>query len=419
MTERGVGRGGRRDGCGGGKKDNSGGEDYSASAKEADGSSGGDRYESLSPPPQPPQASSDGGLASNAVAATAAGAVSVVVDLGFPWPKEAGPAKERKTAVVKQLTNFVRDVLKSHTAAASASSSSPSHSSTSSSTASIHFQRMSPCFPPVRCCGVGAADVAARLAPLSPWVTVRGEDFFGCFSANNTASNKPSGDESSTSNQPPPSPKSVILYLSPEAEAVLDTRWGFPRNSANGSGRDDGGGQSVILVVGGLVDRKVKRGRSRARAAAIAAQGRRTEEAPAEPTDGNYGGGFAGGGHAAKKCSGGGGEQVVAVQLPLGDDCGAPLNIDTVLIMLFYWYHFSDEKAVGQGVLSGSMLPPPQPPGVPPPSSLLPLSPWALPIEVLGGGAKEAPVGEAFAAARHRAMAEHKLRHPNQGRHIL
>lgn len=333
--------------------------------------------------------------------------VSVVVDLGFPWPNEAGPAKERKTAVVKQLGNFVRDVLEPHTAAAAATASS------SSSTPTTFYCRSTPLsFPLVRCCGVGVVDVAARLAPLSPWVNVQSEDFF---------SRNSNGGESSTPKQPSTSSSSaVILYLSPDAEAVLDTRWGFPKNAASGFGSGGGsgsGGQSVTLVVGGLVDRKVKRGRSKARATAIATQQRRRrpKEAPAEPVDGDGddgdnnsdgvvgGGGSVDGEYDEMECGRGRGEQVIAVQLPLGDDCGAPLNIDTVLAMLFYWQHFSDNEFVDQGVIS--------------PSSAS--SSWALPIEALGGDAKDAPVGEAFAAAYHRAMAEHKLRHPNQGRHIL
>ena len=112
---------------------------------------------------------------------------------------------------------------------------------------------------------------------------------------------------------------------------------------------------------------------------------------------------------------------MLAVQLPLGEDCGTPLNIDTVLTMLLYWQRLSEEKAgenlTEPAAAEGSMASPPRssdpnnnPDGAP--------CRWAIPVPS-SSDAQGISVGKAFAEARRLALIEHAIRHPNQGKHVL
>ena len=101
---------------------------------------------------------------------------------------------------------------------------------------------------------------------------------------------------------------SNIRFLSPDADEWLDAGGGYP---------------AFVFVVGALVDRKVKRGRSKLRA---------------EKTG------------------------IRAIQLPLSGGAesdnppdGTPLNIDTVLCMLHYWRVISE---AAPSAADGTPLPP-------------------------------------------------------------
>jgi len=238
-----------------------------------------------------------------------AGRTRIAVDLGYEWPKEARPAKERQGAVVRQLANFIQIVDK-------------------------HDRGDD--FPAVKVLGAGVVAVRDKLASLGPRVESDTADVFDGYSD--------------------------LVYLSPDADEFLDTTRGWPF-----------GERPVTIVVGGLVDRKQKRGRSLRRA----------------------------GEHA--------GRSVRCVQLPLtSDNLGAPLNIDTVLTMLYYWWAFetlapanapanapeASAAASGAGTTAGA--------------GAAAVSPAVSPA-----------VSQAFARARYCALHEHTQRHPNQGKHIL
>jgi hypothetical protein len=287
------------------------------------------------------------------------GGARVCVDLGYSWPSEARPAKERQGAVATQLANFV-NVVQRHAAATATAGS---------------FK--------VCVCGPGTAAIAEKLLALAPVVEVDARDLFDSTS---------SGDAEAED----------IVYLSPDANDFLDTSQGWPRSGS--------GSRRVVFVVGGIVDRKVKHGRSAKRAAdASQANNGATTSAASSASGAN------------------GGSTVRAVQLPLAaDDLGAPLNIDTVLTMLFYWKTFDDQARAADSSSGGATV-----------------GECAGDREEGGrgggggrgrggeggggggggGGAagisSAVAVGEAFEKARHCAMFEHWQRHPQQGKHIF
>jgi hypothetical protein len=248
------------------------------------------------------------------------GGAAVCVDLGYKWPSEARPAKERQGAVATQLANFVGVVTQKDGA---------------------DFR--------VRVCGQGTAAILPKLEALAPVVEVDPNDLFDSLLSADR-------DED-------------VIYLSPDADEFLDTTQGWPFRSE----------RRVVFVVGGIVDRKVKRGRSAKRAEEARAQGR----------------------------------TVRAAQLPLAaQDTGAPLNIDTVLTMLFYWWAFDEKSRAAESSYPRSVRSNGLDDGTRPRSA--------------GADADTAPsenagvkVGCTFAAARHCAMFEHRQRHPQQGKHIL
>lgn len=365
------------------------------------------------------------------------GRISVVLDLGYPWPKELRPAKERKGAVVKQLENFVT-VLKDQeqrgfgTMHLIPPPPSPKPQlvppeevevTTDKENSSMLYKCQKVRFPAVCCSGCGAADIAGKLSTLSPWVTVESEREF--FQADVDKSQERSK-------------KRVVLYLSPDAGSVLNTTQGFPMSGCD---------EHVTFVVGGLVDRKVKRGRSKARAEAVHellakksyAEGSEVKEANEMKNEADYGERDVKTTTPTSRLCNKIGQpasvsatapsrpiceedvKVLAVQLPLGEDCGAPLNIDTVLTMLLYWQRLSEEKGMEDlaepAAAEGSMASPPRSsdPNNHPGGALCR---WAIPVP-LSGGAQGISVGHAFAEARRRALAEHAIRHPNQGKHVL
>ena len=295
------------------------------------------------------------------------GDARVCVDLGYAWPSEARPARERQGAVATQLANFA-DVVKKHAAECSSD-----------------FR--------VQVCGPGTTAIAGKLRVLAPVIEVESQDLFD--------SSLQGSDENVD-----------YLYLSPDAEEFLDTSHGWPRSDLSG--------RRVVLVVGGIVDRKVKRGRSAKRAAEV--QQLSSADSKASEFDSAASAAEAKAPSAAPSVSAS--STVRAVQLPLtADDLGAPLNIDTVLTMLFYWKIFDDRaraddtngssssgsanssSSSASGSSSGSS-------GEPSPA----------------GGRKETAtselppilaVGKSFEAARHCAMFEHRQRHPQQGKHVL
>jgi len=289
----------------------------------------------------------------------------VCVDLGYAWPSEARPAKERQGAVATQLANFAEIVKK--------------HTTDSSSGFKVHV------------CGPGTTAISDKLRMLAPVIEVEPSDLFD--------SSLQSSDE-------------VVdyLYLSPDAEEFLDTSRGWPRS--------DGSGRRVVLVVGGIVDRKVKRGRSTKRVADVQVRPRADASVPNSNVSSST---------------------VRAVQLPLvADDLGAPLNIDTVLTMLYYWKVFDgrdrvlevdgSRKSSSSGSSSGcnsnsnngSTIPKCSSSG----STHIARSSSDSSAEATSepqtlASTPVMAVGKAFEAARHCAMYEHQQRHPQQGKHLL
>jgi hypothetical protein len=257
----------------------------------------------------------------------------VIVDLSYDWPKEARPAKERQGAVVKQMTNFA-ELLRSKRGTLQGP---PAPVICSGTGARAIMEKKS--FPPVICSGAGVRAIKEKLSNLSPQVETSEVDVLAKIYR----------------------PRRLV-YLSPDADEFLDTSKGWPK--------------STVFVVGGLVDRKVKRGRSKARAEQL-----RRLSPPVAPVGEE--------GAADEERAEGERCEVSCVQLALtGDDLGAPLNVDTVLSILFYWWAF-DAKARQEA----------DPPG--------------------GGGGGGLEVEGAFAAAAHCALFEHRQRHPNQGKHTL
>lgn len=167
-----------------------------------------------------------------------------------------------------------------------------------------------------------------------------------------------------------PADRRRLVYLSPDAPSFLDVSAG-PRaaitaadvaatapaaggGAAAAPGAADAG---VVFVVGGLVDRKVKRGRSL----------RRAQEA---------------GLHSAR--------------LPLPEEAvsgaGCPLNIDTVLSLLHLWCQLDRQR--------GATTTAARDPG-----------------GTTGGAPPHAPAD--YLEAWRLASAQHRARHPNQGAHCL
>jgi len=269
----------------------------------------------------------------------------LVLDLGYEWPAEARPARERQNAVVKQLHNFV-DIVR-----------------TSQLEGSTHKSLR---YPSVTCCGTGVSAVAARLEDLSPHVTCTENNVSTVFTGGSKRAAAPSGAACGDDAFPGGAAEgsacareelreceealrfnAEVVYLSPDAPEILDTTQGYPRNT--------------IFVVGGIVDRKVKRGRSAKRATDL---------------------------------------KLRSVQLPLSSEqTGSPLNIDTVFSLLFYWWAFDNA-----------------------PSSNFKTSPSADARALTSSRDRlsdEAGVGDAYFKARHCALHEHNTRHPNQGKHVL
>jgi hypothetical protein len=244
----------------------------------------------------------------------------VVIDLGYLWPAESGPARERQRAVTRQLSVFFE----------------------------LRARHSTVNFSPIKVCGAGVAAISERLDGFGHDVSHSTIDLFEMFD------------------------NSDLIYLSPDAEEFLDTSQGWPLNLR---------GEPLVFIIGGIIDRKVKRGKSQRRA-----------------------------------CS----HQVRALQLPLGDANGDPLNIDTVLTMLFYWKAFEDSAVSSRGVqselhksdariielsesLSRGMHV----------SAVRPDASTGSSVE-----ARSAMMGP-FERARLCALHEHTTRHPNQGKHVL
>ena len=248
----------------------------------------------------------------------------VIVDLGYPWPSEARPAKERQTAVVKQLGNFTK----------------------------LARERPELSFPAIEVRGCGVAAIETKLAELAPTVICSPLDLFeDCNSSD-------------------------VLYLSPDGEGFLNTQTGFHgiTSSTSDNGLTCEERSSPVYVIGGIVDRKVKRGRSLARAVE---------------------------------------QSVRAVQLPLlPTDIGSPLNIDTVLTMLYYWCAFDkvesaeapkDGLGAADEIQKGGEL----------------FGPTKSVADGSSAASGDLPVSASFSRARHCALHEHHTRHPNQGKHLL
>lgn len=202
--------------------------------------------------------------------------LQIFLDVGYDWPQETRPRKERQGALIKQLANFLEVCDSKKNLGIGVS---------------------------VRVSGSGVTAIEDRLVALG-----------GLY-----PSSEISWDSSDTFFR-----SSELIYLSPDAEEVLDTSRGFPTGAA--------------FVVGGLVDRKVKRGRSLKR---------------------------------ASDC----GIRSAQLNLP-GDYKGAPLNIDTVLSILYYWKAFDS-------------------------------------VDSQHGDATS------FEKACACALFEHQKRHPNQGEHVF
>jgi hypothetical protein len=293
--------------------------------------------------------------------------VRVIIDLGYSWPNEKKPAKERQGAVVKQISNFVEQVKK-------------------------HQDKYN--LPPLLCCGKGVAEVKDRLDKLSPFVMCDTTDVFDREVNDNI----------------------TYIYLSPDADEFLDISKGCPMLdssysaatattiTANGTtqisineaicasaaapaafnedvvGAQPGNSEKVVFIVGGIVDRAVKQNRSKSRAME---------------------------------------KQVKSAQLPLGDDNGQPLNIDTVLTMLYYWFAFDlkDRQQEEKLEISTNIAPEQQPRNDE--NSIASTIVDAANMSHRHTSNKQKDRSGSFIAARHCAFYEHRQRHPNQPPHIL
>jgi hypothetical protein len=131
---------------------------------------------------------------------------SILLDLGYEWPSETRPAKERQNAVVKQLQNYV-EVVRAR---------------------SDGFTTEE--FPSILCCGRGVISLSERLRNLEPFVgaTERNVDEVVGISPTRLSQRHPVD----------------VVYLSPDSSDFVDTTKGFPHG--------------VVFVVGGIVDRKVR-----------------------------------------------------------------------------------------------------------------------------------------------------------------
>jgi hypothetical protein len=141
-----------------------------------------------------------------------------------------------------------------------------------------------------------------------------------------------------------------------------------------------GNSEKVVFIVGGIVDRAVKQNRSKSRAME---------------------------------------KQVKSAQLPLGDDNGQPLNIDTVLTMLYYWFAFDlkDRQQEEKLEISTNIAPEQQPRNDE--NSIASTIVDAANMSHRHTSNKQKDRSGSFIAARHCAFYEHRQRHPNQPPHIL
>ena len=213
---------------------------------------------------------------------------SIVLDVSYSWPSEKRPAKERQRAVVAQVRNF----LECATPADGAGSE-----------------------PLLYVCGAGVREIRAQLEELGSAVAVSEQDIVSLAGGDGGGGgggaadvDDGSGGDSFNGAGAHEIADSNVRFLSPDADEWLDADKGYP---------------AFVFVVGALVDRKVKRGRSKLRA---------------EKTG------------------------IRAIQLPLSDGSdsdnppdGTPLNIDTVLCMLHYWRIISESAP---SAADGTPLPP-------------------------------------------------------------
>jgi hypothetical protein len=105
--------------------------------------------------------------------------------------------------------------------------------------------------------------------------------------------------------------------------------------------------------------------------------------------------------------------------LPLGDDNGQPLNIDTVLTMLYYWFAFDlkDRQQEEKLEISTNIAPEQQPRNDE--NSIASTIVDAANMSHRHTSNKQKDRSGSFIAARHCAFYEHRQRHPNQPPHIL